>query len=171
MTLKTISTSDLQAELLRREKSVRELEHRAERLRRELSEIDSELAQLGAPAATAPARRRAMSGSGSGVSFAGSGEGGSSAGSGGGWAGGEEGGTQAEPRQKRARAKNAVSLADALAQCMEVRAVVTPAEAAEMVLRNGYTSTSKNLGMMVSNALARDTRFKRVSRGQYERIE
>lgn len=70
----------------------------------------------------------------------------------------------------RKRARNKVSLTDALAQAMEVRAVVSPAEAAELVKENGYKSTSQHFGMMVSNALTKDKRFKRVSRGQYERV-
>ena len=69
----------------------------------------------------------------------------------------------------RRRAKNDISLGDALAQAMEVRAVVSPAEAADYVKKNGYKTTSKNFNMMVSNALAKDPRFKRLSRGQYER--
>jgi hypothetical protein len=165
MTLKTISTSDLQAELLRREKSVRELETRRDRLTRELADIDAELAQLGAPTGGTTRRRAATTGSSSGYAGSTPGGGDESGGEGSFGSGGEA--TERVPRQ---RARNAVSLADALAQCMEVRAVVTPAEAADMVLKNGYTSTSKNLGMMVSNALARDPRFRRVSRGQYERI-
>jgi len=70
----------------------------------------------------------------------------------------------------RRRAHNKVSLADALAQAMEVRAVVSPAEASDLVKENGYKSTSQHFGMMVSNALSKDKRFKRVSRGQYERV-
>jgi len=70
----------------------------------------------------------------------------------------------------RRRAKNDISLGDALAQAMEVRAVVSPSEAADYVKKNGYKTTSKNFNMMVSNALAKDPRFKRLSRGQYERI-
>lgn len=70
----------------------------------------------------------------------------------------------------RRRAKNDISLGDALAQAMEVRAVVSPSEAAEYVKKNGYKTTSKNFNMMVSNALAKDPRFKRLSRGQYERV-
>jgi len=73
-------------------------------------------------------------------------------------------------RPKRRRAKNDMSLGDALAQSMEVRAVVSPAEASQLVKANGYKTTSKNFNMMVSNTLAKDKRFKRVSRGQYERI-
>lgn len=70
----------------------------------------------------------------------------------------------------RTRAKNDMPLADAIAAAMEVRAEVTPKEAAELVKSNGYQTTSKNFGMMVSNALAKDKRFKRISRGLYQRI-
>jgi hypothetical protein len=73
-------------------------------------------------------------------------------------------------RPKRSRARNDMSLGDALAQSMEVRAVISPAEASQLVKANGYKTTSKNFNMMVSNTLAKDLRFKRVSRGQYERI-
>jgi hypothetical protein len=73
----------------------------------------------------------------------------------------------AEPRQ---RARNSVSLADALALAIEVRATVSPAEAAQLVLSNGYQSTAKNFGVVVANALAKDQRFKRVERGRHERV-
>jgi len=70
----------------------------------------------------------------------------------------------------RQRARNSVSLADALAQAIEVRATISPAEAAQLVLSNGYTSTAKNFGMVVANALAKDQRFARRARGLYERV-
>jgi hypothetical protein len=156
MTLKTISTTDLQAELARREQHGRHLHERRERLARELEAIDAELTSLGAAPRSAPAGRRRRE------ATQGSGEGGQ---------GGQGGDAQPrEGREPRQRAKNALSLGDALAQAMEVRAVVTPAEASELVRRNGYTSTSANFGMLVSNALAKDPRFKRLSRGQYERV-
>jgi hypothetical protein len=78
------------------------------------------------------------------------------------------------PRQAasapKTRATNTVSLADALAMAVEPRAVVSPAEATDLVKANGYVSTAKNMGMIVANALAKDARFKRVGRGQYERV-
>jgi hypothetical protein len=73
-------------------------------------------------------------------------------------------------RPRRTRARNAVSLPDAIAMAVEVRATITPTEAAPLVLANGYRSTSKNFGMMVAKALAKDARFRRVSRGIYERV-
>ncbi len=60
---------------------------------------------------------------------------------------------------------------DAIVAAMEVGAVVSPKEAAELVLTNGFQTTSKNFNMMVSNALAKDKRSKRQGPGQYERIK
>jgi hypothetical protein len=71
---------------------------------------------------------------------------------------------------KRRRARNDISLGDALAGAMELRAVVSPSEAAELVRSNGYKTNARNFAMMVSNTLAKDKRFKRIARGQYERI-
>lgn len=85
------------------------------------------------------------------------------AGGGGGGGGRKSGG--------RGRARNEVSLPEAIAQAMEVGAQVSPKEAAELVLANGYKTTSANFNMMVSNALAKDKRFKRLGRGLYERIK
>jgi hypothetical protein len=73
-------------------------------------------------------------------------------------------------RPVRHRARNDISLPDAIAAAMEIRARATPKEAAELVRGNGYKTTSKSFNMMVSNAMAKDQRFKRISRGQYERI-
>lgn len=85
--------------------------------------------------------------------------------------GGGGGGGGARRGGGRGRARNEVSLPDAIAQAMEVGAQVSPKEAAGLVLANGYKTTSANFNMMVSNALAKDKRFKRLGRGQYERIK
>lgn len=77
--------------------------------------------------------------------------------------------SSAEPRAARTRSKNEITLSDAIALAVEVRATVTPTEVAQLVQANGYRSTSKNFAMMVANALAKDKRFRRLSRGQYER--
>lgn len=136
MDLKGIPTSDLAAELERREKNKDALRKRREKLLQEIAFIDAQLGES-SPVGNgrAPGRRRAANGGG--------------------------------PRK---RARNEISLADALAQAMEVRAVVTPAEAAALVMQNGYQTSSKRFNMMVSNTLAKDERFRRVERGRYERI-
>jgi len=71
---------------------------------------------------------------------------------------------------RRARAHNDISLPDAIAMAVEVRATVTPAEAAELVRANGYQTTARNFGILVAHTLAKDPRFKRVERGRYERV-
>lgn len=71
----------------------------------------------------------------------------------------------------RRRARNGVSLPDAIAKVVKVGATVSPAEVASRVRKSGYKSTSAHFGMMVSNALSKDSRFKRLSRGQYSRTK
>ena len=69
----------------------------------------------------------------------------------------------------RRRARNAVSLPDAIARVVKVGGKVSPADVAGRVRKSGYRSTAAHFGMMVSNALSKDARFRRVSRGLYER--
>lgn len=140
MALKTLSTADLQRELERRQRGASKLEVRRAKLVAEIDQIDVELATLGVFAGSRPATR--------------GGKRGPVPGSGG----------------KRRRARNDISLPEAIVQACEVGAIVSPAEAAELVLANGFKTTSARFNMMVSNALAKDKRFKRVGRGQYERI-
>ena len=45
-----------------------------------------------------------------------------------------------------------------------------PGSARGVLTRTGYASGARTFGMMVATALAKDGRFKRLSRGQYERI-
>lgn len=56
--LNKLSLGELQAELARREKGVRKLERRREKILGELAEIDSELAAVGALSASGGVRRR-----------------------------------------------------------------------------------------------------------------
>jgi len=53
-----MSMADLQAELQRRERGIRKLERRRERLLNELAQVDSELASVGALSAAGGIRRR-----------------------------------------------------------------------------------------------------------------
>ena len=66
-------------------------------------------------------------------------------------------------------AENAMSLADAITQAVNVGDVVTPAQAGERVLASGYKSNAQRFGVLVATALAKDQRFVRVGRGQYRR--
>jgi len=140
MVLKSLSTAELLKELDRREKGAGKLEAKRAKLLDELRQLDEQLAQLGVSPGQAPR------GAGAGAAAA------------------------RAPNGKRTRARNPVNLPDAIAMAMEVGAVVSPAEASELVISNGFKTTSQRFNMMVSNALAKDSRFKRLSRGQYERI-
>jgi hypothetical protein len=65
------------------------------------------------------------------------------------------------------RAKNTMSLLEAIVSGVRVGSTVSPSEAAEAATKAGYKSSSPNLGMMVANALAKAPMFKRTGRGQY----
>jgi chromatin segregation and condensation protein Rec8/ScpA/Scc1 (kleisin family) len=70
-------------------------------------------------------------------------------------------------RRRARKAKNTVSLVDALAQAMEGKKSVSIAEAAEAVLASGYKSKSRDFPNLVGMTLSHDERFERVSRGCY----
>jgi len=130
---------------------VHQLEARAAALREQIAALDHELAEIGASlpalkaAVGAPAERDASD-------------------------------TPAAPPARRKggrsgpRPKNDVSLADALATAVEVRARITVGEAADLVLQNGYKTSSRKFAMAVATTLAKDPRFRRVERGVYERV-
>lgn len=64
------------------------------------------------------------------------------------------------------RARNAMTLPDALAQVLSgVEMSVT--EAADAVRASGYQSSAANFRTMVNQALLKDKRFTKVSRGRY----
>lgn len=142
MSLASLSLADLQAELDRRQAAAGKFAARRDKLVADLAAIDRELAALGAAAPTGKRGPGRPKGSGKG---------------------------SRGPRGPMP--KNDITLPDAIAAAMEVRAVVSPQEAAEYVLKNGYKTNAKNFGMIVSNALAKDPRFKRIGRGQYERMK
>jgi hypothetical protein len=77
-------------------------------------------------------------------------------------------GRSATPRK---RAKNKVTLEDALAGCADVGAVVSPQEAADLVQKNGYKSKSATFGGQVANALSKHPKFKKTGRAQYKRVK
>ena len=63
-----------------------------------------------------------------------------------------------------------MNLPDSIASAMDKGAVVSPAEAGQLVKANGYKTKSKTFGVSVSQALTKDKRFKRVGRGQYKKV-
>jgi hypothetical protein len=64
------------------------------------------------------------------------------------------------------RARNNVSLVEALAQVLKGKTLGVP-EAADAVLASGYSSNAANFRLIVNQALIKSDRFKKVSRGQY----
>jgi len=144
MALKSVSTAELRRELIRREKGARKLSTRREVLARKLAALDAELADLGHVAGP---RRGRPPGSTKGK------------------------GKARRGRTGRKRARNTVSLPEVIAKVVRMGSTVAPAEIAGKVRKAGYKSTAAHFGMMVSNALSNDPRFKRVSRGQYRRVK
>ena len=69
--------------------------------------------------------------------------------------------------RKVQRAKNPVTLAEALAKAIKAKESMSIAEATEAVLASGYKSTSKNFKHVVKQTLSHDKRFERVGTGQY----
>jgi len=69
--------------------------------------------------------------------------------------------------RRRRRARNKISLADALAACLVGKAKVTIPEAIAGVLAAGYKSKAKTFRSVVNNMLLSDKRFKKVGRGEF----
>jgi hypothetical protein len=68
---------------------------------------------------------------------------------------------------RKGRKRAAGSLADILAKAMEGKGNVKVSQAAKMALDAGYTSKSKQFGNVVSQTLANDDRFTKISRGLF----
>lgn len=64
------------------------------------------------------------------------------------------------------RARNSMTLPDALAKVLS-GVTMSVTEAAEAVKAAGYQSNAENFRTMVNQALLKDSRFKKVSRGRY----
>jgi hypothetical protein len=65
------------------------------------------------------------------------------------------------------RPRNEMSLPDAMAQVMSKDKSMSVAEIEEAVTKIGYKSTSSTFKTIIFQALAKDKRFKKASRGQY----
>ncbi|MFT7462718.1 MAG: hypothetical protein ACI9EF_001060 [Pseudohongiellaceae bacterium] len=140
--LAKLSTADLNAELARREKAAGKLHKQRAQLVAQLQALEKELGGLGVAVSSHSSRSSASSAPSAARS------------SGGG-----------------KRPKNSLPLPDAIVASMEVGAVVSPKEAAELVVRNGYNTTSKTFGGQVANVLAKDPRFKKMGRAQFKRAK
>jgi hypothetical protein len=152
MALQSLSTRELRRELDRRESGVKKLQSQRAALAGRLAEIDAELAEFGIVGA---AGRRGSRGGRKGK--AGRATGGSSKATGKGTG--------------RKRAKNAMTLPEAILKHVAVGVTVSPAQAAVAAKKAGYKSSSSNFGMIVANALSKDRRFKKLGRGQYQRAK
>ena len=120
--VKQLSYDDLEAELKRREKTVRQLQRKRERLVAQLAEVEQEIAAIG--------------------------------------------GTKARQHAGVRRPSNEKNLVDAMADTLKGK-VLSVTELAEAVQQDGYKTTSPNFRTIVNQALLKDDRFKRVSRGKY----
>ncbi len=148
MALKSVSTAELRRELARREKGASRLQARRDKLAKKLAALEDELTSLGLSSGGGSRGRKPGRRAGTG--------------------------RKAGPRKGaggRKRAKNAVSLPETICKVVKVGATVSPAEVATAVRKTGYKSTAAHFGMMVSNSLSKDARFKRLSRGQYQRVK
>ena len=144
MALRSLSTTALRREIARREAGATKLATRRARLAKIVAAMDAELARLGvdgAPRRGRPPGRRGP---------------------------GRPKGSKNKRRAKRA--KNSMSLAEAVSKVVAVGKTVSPADVVGAV-RKIYKSSSKHLGMMVANTLAKHPEFKRLGRGKYVRRE
>lgn len=66
----------------------------------------------------------------------------------------------------RRRPRNELNLAEALAKTLK-NSTMSVTEVAEAVQRGGYQTTSPNFRTIVNQTLLKDSRFKKISRGQY----
>ncbi len=117
-----LSYEELQTELKRREKTVRQLQRKRDRLVAQLEEVEKELA--------------------------------------------EAGGGKIRQHAGGRRPRNDKNLVDAMADTLKGK-ILSVTELAEAVQKDGYKTTSPNFRTIVNQALLKDDRFKRVSRGKY----
>ncbi len=122
-TVSQLSYEELEAEMKRREKSVRQLQRKRDRLLTQLEAVEKELSEIGG------SRARLHAGG-------------------------------------RRRPRNEKNLTDAMADTLKGK-VLSVTELAEAVQADGYRTTSPNFRTIVNQALLKDDRFKRVSRGRY----
>ncbi len=159
MAVRKMSTSALKAEIARREKGAGKLRRERDKVAAQLDKIDAKLAELeDGGARRGPGRpKKATTNGRRGKKKTGRRK--------------ATGRKATGKKTGRRRAKNDMSLAEAIVQAVEKGAVVSPKEASALVKANGYKSSSPNFGMMVANSLAKDKRFKRKGRGEYERVK
>jgi len=159
MVTKHLSITDLQRELSNRQQALAAIESKHKALAAQLQGLESEMAAIRGAGAATKGRpgRKARRGRPPGAKSA-KGSTGSKA---------PKRGTDGRTR----RTKNEKTLPDTIIAAVKVGAVVSPKEAAALAKNNGYKSASKTFGIQVATILAKDKRFKRKGRGQYERVK
>ena len=144
MVAKNLSIAELQRELSARQRSLSSLESKHKSLATRLQGLESEMVSIRGGGAGRMARR------GRPTKAAAASNG------------------RSDGRSRRS--KNPMTLPDSLAAACKLGSVVSPKKAAALVKANGYQTASKTFGIQVATTLAKDKRFKRIGRGQYERI-
>jgi hypothetical protein len=148
MTLASESTAALRRELARRERDAAKITARRAKLAKQLAALDAGAPRRGRPLGSKSKPR------------------------------GRKPGRKAGPRTGRKPGrpagrklpKNTRSLGDALAATVRPGTIVSPAEAAKRVRTQGYKTTAKNFGKVVTLRLRVHKLFKHRGRGQYERV-
>lgn len=120
--LTDLNYEELQVEIKRRQKAVRSLHRKRDRILRQLDEVSREIEAAG--------------------------------------------GKRVRTHGSARRPRNAKTLADAIADALEGR-ILSVTELAATVQADGYKTTSPNFRTIVNQALLKDDRFRRVSRGKY----
>jgi hypothetical protein len=175
MALRSLSTAALRREIARRERGAQKLVAKHTKVSKLLASLERTLADLGVGGGK---RRGRPPGSKNKRGRKTARQSGRPSGSKSARGAGRKAGRKSKPSASvgasrgagRRRPKNALGLADSLAAAVKAGSVVSPAEAIQRVKSAGYKTVSKTFNVSVSQTLANDKRFKRKSRGQYERV-
>ena len=136
-----ISLEDLLAQLKKHQARLPKLQRLEKKLLKQLAVVQSEIAALGGAVVSSSKAVR-----------------------------GRKPGRPAKSASRRGgkRAKNSVTLADAIVAVLSKDKSLSVGQIAAAVKANGYVSTSKTFETIIYQTIGRDKRVKRASRGQYQ---
>ena len=140
--LRDISTAELRAELERRQQQLAGLQRKRDGLRQQLAAVEREIRIIEHPGSGRAGISTRMVNPDAADTI---------------------------PVTRRWEAFDTLPLAEAIARLMAIGDVISPQDATEHLIENGYGTRIKNLRTRVSQVLAKESRFRRVSRGRYER--
>lgn len=149
--LKTVSLSELQAEVSRRASDVGGLIAERDELATRVAELDEQIQLLSSLSGSATSARRSP---------------GRPAKKKRGRPAGSKNRTTKRTATGRKRPKNSMNLAEAMAKMLKGKTMGVN-EAATNVQKAGYKTNSPNFRTIVNQTLIKDPRFKKVARGQY----